>query len=112
MKEVMRKTILFAAVLLSVSSCKVDDGNYNIVDSLKLSEYGSNVVISYIEPCASMMFFLLELDTFEAMTSEEQKESWLNGFVLHLDENTLSMENGYYATADIITTTIMRLMLW
>lgn len=96
MKEVMRKTILFAAVLLSVFSCKVDDGNYNIVDSLKLSEYGSNVVISYIEPCASMMFFLLELDTFEAMTSEEQKESWLNGFVLHLDENTLSMETGYY----------------
>ena len=92
----MRKTILFAAVLLSVFSCKVDDGNYNIVDSLKLSEYGSNVVISYIEPCASMMFFLLELDTFEAMTSEEQKESWLNGFVLHLDENTLSMETGYY----------------
>ena len=89
----MKKTLLYMAALLSLFSCKVDDGSVNLVDATSLRSYGNDVVLSYVMNGIDLMRWMVEVDRFGSLSSDEQKESPLYGTVLHLDDNTLEFES-------------------
>ena len=89
-----KKTLLYMAALLSLFSCKVDDGSVNLVDATSLRSYGNDVVLSYVMNGIDLMRWMVEVDRFGSLSSDEQKESPLYGTVLHLDDNTLEINGG------------------
>lgn len=98
----MKKTIIFLFAAMSLVSCRIDEGENDLVDSWRLAEYGDRLML-YVESGANMLVTLLEIDKYESMSPEEQNGSWLDGILLHVDGNTVVIDNGYNANPVIHT---------
>lgn len=94
MLNIMKKTIIFLFAAISLVSCRIDEGENDLVDSWRLAEYGDRLML-YVESGANMLVTLLEVDRYESMSHEEQAGSWLKGMLLHIDDNTVVIDRGY-----------------
>ena len=93
MSDVMKKIILYAAVLFSAVSCKVEYGESGYLTSGQLQSYASDIVYVVVEDMR-ILNLLIDIDEYLSMTQEEQKDSPFYGLLMHEDGETLVMDLG------------------
>ena len=98
MSDVMKKIILYAAVLFSAVSCKVEYGESGYLTSGQLQSYASDIVYVVVEDMR-ILNLLIDIDEYLSMTQEEQ-DSYVSSMRTlvgyQLSSTEMIVENDFY----------------